>query len=74
MYGEAIGFQPKDCKSGHEFELWVQGVLTALGFDAKLTGGNDNGVDVITEFQLNELLRIERKYRYVGKIGYAWSE
>ena len=47
MYGEGIGFQPKDCKSGHDFELWVQGILTRLGFDAKLTGGNDNGVDII---------------------------
>lgn len=41
------GFQPKDCKSGHDFEVWTQGLLTSLGFDAKLTGGNDNGVDII---------------------------
>lgn len=47
MYEEGIGFQPKNCKSGHDFELWTQGILTALGFDAKLTGGNDNGVDII---------------------------
>ena len=47
MYGEGIGFQPKDCKSGHDFEIWTQGLLTQLGFDAKLTGGNDNGVDII---------------------------
>lgn len=47
MYEESIGFQPKNCMSGHDFELWTQGILTALGFNAKLTGGNDNGVDII---------------------------
>ena len=47
MYGNDIGFQPKDCKTGHDFEVWTQGILTSLGFDAKLTGGNDNGVDII---------------------------
>lgn len=47
MYGEGVGFQPKNCKSGHDFELWTQGILTTLGFDAKLTGGNDNGVDIV---------------------------
>ena len=35
------GFQPKCCRSGHDFERWTQGVLRALGFNAKLTGGND---------------------------------
>ncbi len=38
---------PKNCISGYDFELWVQGILTALKFDAKRTKGNDNGVDII---------------------------
>ena len=54
MYGDNIGFQPKNCKSGHDFELWTQGVLTALGFDAKLTGGNDNGVDIIATITVSD--------------------
>ena len=59
MYGEGIGFQPKDCKSGHDFELWVQGILTRLGFDAKLTGGNDNGVDIIATITI-----ADKSYKY----------
>ena len=47
MFGSDIGFQPKNCKTGHDFEVWTQGLLTTLGFEAKLTGGNDNGVDII---------------------------
>lgn len=38
--------------SGYDFELWVQGILTALKFNAKRTAGNDNGVDIIAT--LNE--------------------
>ena len=59
MYGEGIGFQPKNCKSGHDFELWVQGILTTLGFDAKLTGGNDNGVDIIATITI-----ADKSYKY----------
>lgn len=33
--------------SGYDFELWVQGILTTLKFDAQRTKGNDNGVDII---------------------------
>lgn len=47
MFEEGVGFQPKNCKSGHDFELWVQSLLVHTGFDAKLTGGNDNGVDIM---------------------------
>lgn len=54
MYENDIGFQPKNCKSGHDFELWTQGVLTALGFNAKLTGGNDNGVDIIATITVSD--------------------
>lgn len=38
--------------SGYDFELWVQGILTALKFNAKRTTGNDNGVDIMAT--LNE--------------------
>lgn len=41
------GYQPKNCKNGYDFEVWFQGFLNASGFDAKLTSGNDNGVDII---------------------------
>ena len=33
--------------SGYDFELWLQGILTTLKFDAKRIKGNDNGVDII---------------------------
>lgn len=59
MYGCDIGFQPKDCKTGHDFEVWTQGLLTALGFDAKLTGGNDNGVDIIATCHIDG-----KEYKY----------
>ena len=59
MYVEGIGFQPKNCKSGHDFEFWVQGILTTLGFDAKLTGGNDNGVDIIATITI-----ADKSYKY----------
>lgn len=45
-------FKPKNCMSGYDFELWVQGILTALKFNAKRTAGNDNGVDIMAT--LNE--------------------
>ena len=47
MLDKTDGFMPKNCMSGYDFELWVQGILTALKFDAKRTKGNDNGVDII---------------------------
>ena len=53
------GFQPKNCKTGHDFEVWTQGLLTTLGFDAKLTGGNDNGVDVIATCNVGN-----KEYKY----------
>ena len=46
-FDKGDGFKPKNCMSGYDFELWVQGILTALQFDAKRTEGNDNGVDII---------------------------
>ena len=54
MFAQSNGFQPYNCKSGHDFELWVQGILTTLGFDAKLTGGSDNGVDIIATITVND--------------------
>ena len=41
MLDKTDGFMPKNCMSGYDFELWVQGILTALKFDAKRTKGND---------------------------------
>ena len=52
MFDITDGFQPKNCMSGYDFELWVQSLLTALKFDAKRTKGNDNDVDIIAT--LNE--------------------
>ena len=37
--------------SGYDFELWVQGFMTALKFDAKRTKGDDNGVDIIATLE-----------------------
>lgn len=54
MYEFNNGFQPKNCKSGHDFEIWVQGLLNSLGFDARLTGGNDNGVDIIATIDIKK--------------------
>lgn len=36
-FDKGDGFKPKNCMSGYDFELWVQGILTALQFDAKRT-------------------------------------
>ena len=47
MFDKIEGFKPKNCMSGYDFELWVQGLLTSMGFNAKTTRGNDNGVDII---------------------------
>ena len=47
MFDRMDGFKPKNCMSGYDFELWVQGILTTLKFDARRTKGNDNGVDII---------------------------
>lgn len=60
MYGrEDVGYQPKNCKSGTDFENWVQRLLTAAGFDARRTGGNDNGVDIIATITLGK-----KEYKY----------
>lgn len=59
MYGCGNGFQPRNCKSGHDFELWVHGLLTTLGFDARLTGGNDNGVDIVATITL-----LKKSYKF----------
>lgn len=40
-------FKLSECKTGTDFENWVQSFLTHLGFDAKRTCGNDNEVDII---------------------------
>ena len=53
MNNSLNGFQPVNCKSGTDYELWVMNMLTILGFDVKLTGGNDNGVDIVAKIKVN---------------------
>lgn len=47
-------FQPLNCKSGTDYELWVLNLLTINGFNAKRTGKDDNGIDIIAEIDINE--------------------
>lgn len=47
------GFVPKNCESGHDFELLIIKLLTFCHIDAKLTGGNDNGVDIIAQKEMH---------------------
>ncbi len=51
MFDKTDGFMPQNCMSGYDFELWVQGFMTALKFDAKRTKGDDNGVDIIATLE-----------------------
>ena len=58
--------------SGYDFELWVQGFMTALKFDAKRTKGDDNGVDIIATLekggiQLKYYIQCKFHNRPVGK-------
>ena len=46
------GFQPKACKSGTDYELWVLNLLNIAGFNAKRTGKEDNGVDIMAEINI----------------------
>lgn len=60
MYNrEDVGYQPKNCKSGTDFENWIQSLLTAAGFNARRTGGNDNGVDIIATITFGK-----KEYKY----------
>ena len=59
------GFQPPNCNSGHDFELWVQRLLIHTGFDAKLTGGNDYGVDIMATTTVNG-----KEYKYYIQCKY----
>lgn len=64
---------PKNCMSGYNFELWVQGLLTSMGFNAKTTRGNDNGVDIIATFDkqdyhLKYYIQCKFHNRPVGKM------
>ena len=34
MFDKTDGFMPQNCMSGYDFELWVQGFMNALKFDA----------------------------------------
>ncbi len=47
------GFKAKNCMSGYDFELWVQGLLTSMGFNTKTTRGNDGYPVVITNNRMS---------------------
>lgn len=63
----------ESCMSGNDFELFIQRLLTRYGFNATLTGNNDNGVDIIATLKEGDC---ESKYyiqckfynRTVGKL------
>lgn len=40
------------CRSGKDFEIRVEKILTHLGFRVKSTGKDDNGIDLIAEGEL----------------------
>ena len=72
MFERMNGFKPKNCMSGYDFELWVQGILTTLKFDARRTRGNDNGVDIIATldergYHLKYYIQCKFHNRPVGK-------
>ena len=72
MFDKTDGFKPKNCMSGYDFELWVQGILTTLKFDARRTKGNDNGVDIIATldergYHLKYYIQCKFHNRPVGK-------
>ena len=72
MFDKTDGFMPQNCMSGYDFELWVQGFMTALKFDAKRTKGDDNGVDIIATLekggiQLKYYIQCKFHNRPVGK-------
>lgn len=54
MYdSKKVGFSLEKCKTGYDFEVWVQQLLICCKFKAELTNGNDNGVDVIATKQVD---------------------
>lgn len=63
----------ESCMSGYDFELFIQRLLTRYGFNATLTGNNDNGIDIIATLKEGDC---ESKYyiqckfynRTVGKL------
>lgn len=56
MDNRANCFQPLNCKSGTDYELWVLNLLILVGIKAKRTGKDDNGVDIIAEVTIGETL------------------
>lgn len=56
MSNENMNFQPPNCYSGTDYELWVVRLLTILGFVAKRTGNNDNGVDIIADITVGDTM------------------
>lgn len=73
MYdSKKVGFSLEKCKTGYDFEVWVQQLLICCKFKAELTNGNDNGVDVIATKQVDGVehkFYIQCKFhnRIVGK-------
>lgn len=67
-----VGFSLEKCKTGYDFEVWVQQLLICCKFKAELTNGNDNGVDIIATKQVDGVkykFYIQCKFhnRIVGK-------
>ncbi len=61
MFNRMDGFKPKNCMSGYDFELWVQGILTTLKFDTKCTKGNDGYLVVITYNHMSSETKVYAK-------------
>lgn len=53
MSKQKLDFQPVNCMTGTDYEKWVLQLLTAVGISAKRTGKDDNGVDIIAEYEIN---------------------
>lgn len=56
MDNHANCFQPLNCKSGTDYELWVLNLLILVGIKARRTGKDDNGVDIVAEVAIGETL------------------
>lgn len=56
MDNRANCFQPLNCKSGTDYELWVLNLLILVGIKARRTGKDDNGVDIVAEVAIGETL------------------
>lgn len=47
MYGDKQAYNMQKCRTGTDFENFIVTLLTQYGFDARKTGRDDKGVDII---------------------------